>query len=179
MSEPQLPADGPTAVPAQPTVRLHDQHRATLRAARRGVHHRPARSGDQHLALAAAVPIHGDSLATQLVRELIRSFHVGSARVAPEVDRLADGGVHVPLKRGLHPDVPLDVDLVRGREDAADILRHLATVPPPALPPLPPPPPPPPPPPRPLPPSPPPPPPPPPPLPPPPPGPLVCGHQHR
>src|SRR5690606_6537096 len=109
-------ADRPAAVPAQSTVRLHDKHRATLRAARRGAHHRPACTRDQHLALAAAIPVDGDSLATKLVRELVRSFDVSRGRLAPQVDRLADRGVHVALEGRLHLDVPGDVDVVRGRE---------------------------------------------------------------
>src|SRR5688572_3630633 len=80
-------ADRPAAVATEPALRLDDKHRSTLRAARRGAHHRPAAPGDQHLALAAAVPVDGDSLATQLVRELVRSFHVGSAGVPAQVDR--------------------------------------------------------------------------------------------
>src|SRR5262245_25095605 len=117
-SEPDrgLPADRPTAVPAQAAVRLDDKHRATLRAARRGAHHRAACSRDQYLALAAAVPVDGDSLATELVSELVRSFDVSGARVSSEIDGLADRSVDVPLKRGLHADVGLNVDVVRGRE---------------------------------------------------------------
>src|SRR6187551_1929611 len=83
-----LAADRPAAVPAESAVRLDDKHRATLRAARRRAHHRPACTGDEHLALAAAVPVDGNSLATQLVRELVRSFDVGGGGLAPEVDRL-------------------------------------------------------------------------------------------
>src|SRR5947208_16955279 len=99
------PADGPSAVPAQPAAHLNDEQRAALRAARAGLGLPDPRTGDEHLALAATVPVHGDSLATQLVRELVRSFHVGRGRVAAEVDGFADRGVDVTLKRGLHADV--------------------------------------------------------------------------
>src|SRR2546423_13860966 len=115
------PADGPTAVPAQPAANLNDEQRAALRAARARLGHAGPRAGDEHLALSAAVPVDGDSLATQLVRELVRSFHVGRARVASEVDGLADRGVDVALKRGLHADMRGDVDLVCRREPALDV----------------------------------------------------------
>src|SRR5690242_16359780 len=107
-------ADRPAAVPAQPTATLDHQDRSTLGAARRDSGRRAARPGDEHLALAAAVPVYRDSLATQLVRELVRSFDVDGGRIAPEVDRLADRGMDVALKRGLHAHVSRDVDLVGG-----------------------------------------------------------------
>src|SRR4051812_5649490 len=90
-----LPADGPTTVPAQPAAQLDDEHRAALGAARCGIGRDGARAGDEHLTFAATIPIDGNSLATQLVRELVRSFHISRAGVAPEVDRLADRRVDV------------------------------------------------------------------------------------
>src|SRR5262245_65544645 len=98
-------ADRPTAMPAQPAMSLNDEHGAALGAAGSRLHDRRACTGDEHLALAAAVPVHGDSLATQLVRELVRSFHVERGRVVPQVDGLGDRGVNVTLKGGLHADV--------------------------------------------------------------------------
>ena len=115
-------------MPAQPTTTLHDQEGAALGAARRSRDRRAARAGDQDLAGAAAVPIHGDPLATQLVRECVRSFDVGSRRVAAQVDGLADGGVDVALEGSLHLDVRGDVDLVSGWEDALDIFGDVSPV---------------------------------------------------
>src|SRR5690349_8708425 len=61
-------ADRPAAMSAETAMRLDHKHRSALRAARRGIHHRPACTRDEYLALAAAVPVDGDSLATKLVR---------------------------------------------------------------------------------------------------------------
>src|SRR5258705_9682300 len=90
----RLPADRPPAVPAQPAAALHDKHRAALGALRRSRQPRAAVTRDEDLAIAAAVPVHGDSLATQLVRELVRTFDVGRGGVSTEIDRLADRGVN-------------------------------------------------------------------------------------
>ena len=49
------------------------------------------------------------------------AFTSAAVALRAEVDRLADRGVDVPLKRGLHPDVRRDVDLVRGREPPLDV----------------------------------------------------------
>src|SRR5437868_13031321 len=118
-------AERPTAVPAQPAAALHDEHGGALGTVQLRDRHRDPCTRDQYLALAAAVPVDGDSLATQLVRELVRSFHVERARAPREVDGLADGSVDVPLKRGLHADVRADIDLVRGREPALEVGGHL------------------------------------------------------
>src|SRR4051794_1098750 len=111
MSTPTSPANRPAAVPAQPARALHDEDVAALGAARGRLRPRAPCTRDEHLALAAAVPVDGDSLATKLVRELVRSFHVDRGGAAREVDRLTHGGVDVTLKRGLHPDVRRDVDI--------------------------------------------------------------------
>src|SRR3954470_22219056 len=116
MSTPTSSTHRPATVPAQPAATLHDEHGAALGAVQLRSRSRAPCTGDEHLALAAAVPVDGDSLATKLVRELVRSFHVERSGGAREVDRLADGGVNVPLKRGLHPHVSPDVDVVRGGE---------------------------------------------------------------
>src|SRR5262249_33452275 len=121
MSKDDLSANRPAAVAAQSTRALDDKHRAALRAARRGRDDRAARARDEDLPLATAVPIHGDSLATQLVRELVRSFHVGGGGAAPEVARLRGGGVHPALEDRLHADVRRDVDLVGRREAPLDV----------------------------------------------------------
>ena len=63
-------------MPAQATVGLNDERRAALRARGRSGVGDAAGTGDEHLSFAATVPVHGDSLATKLVRELIRSFDV-------------------------------------------------------------------------------------------------------
>src|SRR5687768_16016151 len=109
-----LGADRPTAVPAQPAAALHDELVPALGTSNARRDRGRPRAGDEHLSLAAPVAIDGDSLAAQLVRELVRSFHISRSRGASEVDRLADRGVDVPLKRGLHPDVSGNADLVRG-----------------------------------------------------------------
>src|ERR1043165_7076510 len=119
-------ADRPAAMAAQPTTTLDNERGAALGAARSCSGDRAARTGDQHLTLAAAVPIHGDPLATQLVRELIRGFHLERGGLAPQVDGLADGGVDVALKRGLHADVHRDVDLVCGGEPPLDVVGDVA-----------------------------------------------------
>src|SRR5262249_36585653 len=67
--------DRPAAMPAQPTPTLNHQPGAALGAARRCLEHRADGAGNEHLALAATIPIDGDPLATQLVRELVRGFH--------------------------------------------------------------------------------------------------------
>src|SRR5690349_20022522 len=91
-------ADRPAAMSAETAMRLDHKHRSALRAARRGIHHRPACTRDEYLALAAAVPVNSDSVATKLVRDLVRSFDISGGRLAPQVDRLADGSVDMPLK---------------------------------------------------------------------------------
>ena len=59
-------------MPAQTTPTLNHQPGAALGAARRCGEHVAGGAGNEHLALAATIPIDGDSLATQLVRELVR-----------------------------------------------------------------------------------------------------------
>src|SRR5262245_9171776 len=120
-------ADRPAAMPTQTTTTLNHERGAALGAARGRSDDGAARARDQYLALAAAVPIHGDSLATELVRELVRSFHLDGGGVAAQVDGLADRGVNVALKGGLHADVGRDVDLVRGGEGALDVVGDVAT----------------------------------------------------
>src|SRR5258708_38557206 len=71
----------PAAMPAQSTPTLDHQHGAALGAARRGSDDGAASAGDQDLPLSTTIPIHRDALAPQLVRELVRGFHVGRGRV--------------------------------------------------------------------------------------------------
>src|SRR5688572_14966790 len=94
----------PPAVPAQPAGTLHDEHGGALGTGGCRVDGGMPGTGDQHLPLAACIPIDGDSLATKLVRELVRSFHIRRGRVLGQVDGLADRRMHAPLKHGLHAD---------------------------------------------------------------------------
>src|SRR5262245_34608535 len=96
------PADGPPAMPTQPAASLDDERRPALGTGRSSFERRHASPRDEDLAVAATIPIDGDSLATKLVRELVRSFHLGRRGLAPEVDRLADGSVDIALEGGLH-----------------------------------------------------------------------------
>src|SRR5688500_9699605 len=116
-----LPANRPAAVAAQTTTALDDERRAALGTTGDGRGSGGARAGNEDLSFATAVPVDGNSLAAELVRELVRSFHISRCGTAGEVDRFADRGVNVALKRGLHSHVRGDVDLVRRREAALDV----------------------------------------------------------
>ena len=85
-------------------------------------------AGGEHLLVAPAVAIHRDALAVELVRQPVDLLDVLLGGVVGEVGGLGDRRVAVLLEGGLHPDVPLGRDVVRGDEHALPLLRHLGEV---------------------------------------------------
>src|ERR1700733_7185697 len=124
VTDPRLAADRPAALPAQSTTALHDERGAALGTAGSRRRSSAAHAGNEDLAVAAAVPVDGDSLATQLVRELVRGFDVDRRGPAMQVDRLADGSVRTTLPDRLHAHVRRHIDVVGRWEPALDLGGH-------------------------------------------------------
>lgn len=76
----------------------------------RGKRHGLKRSG--------TIAVDGDALAFQLVREKVRLLDILNGGISQEIDRLARGGVRVPLPSGLHADVPLRSNVARRAKHA-------------------------------------------------------------
>jgi len=106
---------------AQPARALHDEDVPALGAVRGRPDPRGPDPRDEHLTLAAAVPVDGDPLAAELEGEAIRALHVLDRRVAREVDGLRDAVVDVALEGVLHGEVLIDAELGRRDEEAPKI----------------------------------------------------------
>lgn len=66
---------------------------------------------------AAVAAINCDALAAELVGQLVGFVDCGGVGIFPEVYCLADSGVTVLLKSGLHFDVPFGLYIVSAFED--------------------------------------------------------------
>jgi hypothetical protein len=75
----------------------------------------------QHLAALAAVPKYGNALATALKSQLIRRSDVIPTGAVHQIDGFADRRIGERLKCGLHFDVPCRSNLMRGREEFAQM----------------------------------------------------------
>ncbi len=77
------------------------------------------------LAGAATVAVDSDAFAVQLVGQVVNPLDVSNGGRAREIDGLADRGVAMLLKSGLHAHVPFRRNIVGAHKHPANVLGHL------------------------------------------------------